>query len=217
MKNWNSLLKQEQAKDYFQELAQYIDARRRVATVYPVESNLFKAFELTPYEKVKVVILGQDPYHQPNQAHGLSFSVETDMKLPPSLRNIYKELVDDLGIAQATHGNLTNWAKQGVLLLNTILTVEDSRPLSHQNKGWELFTDEVIRYLNAREEMVIFVLWGKSAQLKQQLITNERHICLCSAHPSPLSAYRGFFGSRVFSRINQILLQNHLEPIDWRV
>lgn len=214
---WQTFIEHERTKEYFQTLEKFVTQRRGVTTVYPNSENVFYAFEQTPLSAVKVVIVGQDPYHQVDQAHGLSFSVQKGVKIPPSLMNIYKELQDDLGIPIASHGDLTYWATQGVLLLNTVLTVEDSKPNSHQHKGWEQFTDRVIQALDERVDPVIFVLWGKQAQEKERLITQERHMIIRSSHPSPLSAYRGFFGSRPFSGINAQLRRWEKEPIDFNV
>ena len=213
--DWAYLLKDELDMPYFQQLQQYVENEYKQTTVYPPKEKVFSAFEHTPFDKVRVVILGQDPYHGPNQAHGLSFSVEKDMKIPPSLKNMYKELQDDLNIPQPTHGNLTKWAKEGVLLLNTVLTVEAGKANSHQKRGWEQFTDAVIQKLAERKEPVIFVLWGAPAQKKEKLIgSNSQHTILKAPHPSPLSAYRGFFGSKPYSKINVILNDN---PIDWAI
>lgn len=217
MISWQQIINEEKQKEYFKQIEQFLKQRRLETTVFPRNDQLFRAFELTPYNQVKVVILGQDPYHGKNQANGLSFSVEKGEKVPPSLRNIYKELEMDLGISPVKHGDLTQWAKEGVLLLNTILSVEESRPMSHSNIGWQTFTDSMINALNKREDSIIFILWGKAAQKKQKLITNPNHICLCSAHPSPLSAHRGFFGSKIFSRVNQLLVKNGKIPINWNL
>ncbi len=186
-------------------------------TIYPKGVNIFRAFDLTPLEKVKVVILGQDPYHGENQAHGLCFSVKPGIQLPPSLVNIYKELESDLGIKPVKHGYLESWAKQGVLLLNSVLTVEQGKAASHQGKGWEKFTDQVIDILNNRPYPIIFVLWGSYAQQKGQFIDVKRHVVLSAAHPSPLSAYRGFFGCRHFSKINEYLHRWGEDPINWQL
>ena len=183
--------------------------------IYPPGSQIFRAFELTPFDAVKVVVLGQDPYHGAGQAHGLSFSVATGVQTPPSLRNIYRELEDDLGIAHPGHGNLEHWARRGVLLLNTCLTVEEGQAGSHQGKGWELFTDEVIRSLNSERENLVFILWGRKAQDKGTEIDRDRHHVISSVHPSPLSASNGFFGSKPFSRANAYLKQTGQTPIDW--
>ncbi|NEW62752.1 uracil-DNA glycosylase [Granulicatella sp. zg-ZJ] len=215
MTTWHDVLAQEKEKEYFKQVMTYVSERRRVATVFPTKENMFHALKLTEYDNVKVVILGQDPYHGEHQAHGLSFSVQENIDFPPSLQNIFKELVDDIGCLMPTQGNLTKWAQQGVLLLNTVLTVEKGQAHSHKDKGWEIFTDKVISVLNDRQKPVVFVLWGRLAQSKQTLITNPQHIILTAPHPSPLSAYRGFFGSRPFSRINEYLRALHIEPIDW--
>jgi len=186
-------------------------------TIYPAKENIWQAFELTPYEKVKVVILGQDPYHGPHQAHGLSFSVQPGVKVPPSLRNIYKELEDDLGIPPASHGYLKNWALQGVFLLNTVLTVRKGEANSHKGKGWEELTDHVIRALNEREDPMVFFLWGNASKQKRELINEEKHVVLTSAHPSPFSANRGFFGSHPFSKANQTLKKWDDLPVNWEL
>lgn len=217
MTTWHDVLGAEKEKAYFKQVRQFVAQRRRETVVFPPDDMVFNALKQTEYDNVKVVILGQDPYHNVNQAHGLSFSVQRGVPLPPSLQNIFKELSDDMGIAPSRSGDLTAWAKQGVLLLNTVLTVEQGRPNSHQNQGWEVFTDKVISVLNERVEPVIFVLWGKPAQSKIQLITNKHHIILRAPHPSPLSAYRGFFGSRPFSTINQYLKAWGKNEIDWQL
>lgn len=209
--NWISFIENEKQKDYFKELETFLSQRDTM--IYPEKDDIFNAYHLTPFEDVKVVILGQDPYHQKGQAMGLSFSVNPGVALPKSLVNIYKELESDLGIHKLT-GDLSGWATQGVFLLNTLLTVEDSTPLSHQKIGWETFTDNTIKTLSHRKDPIIFVLWGKNAQLKKQLIS-DHHICLEAPHPSPLSSYRGFFGSKPFSTINNLLTQMGKEPIDW--
>ncbi|WP_328598612.1 uracil-DNA glycosylase [Erysipelothrix anatis] len=213
MSTWQELLQEEFEKPYFISLAQFVRERRLEVPVYPPEQDVFAAFDDTPLDTVKVVILGQDPYHQPGQAMGLSFSVHKDIPLPKSLVNMYKELERDLGIVN-THGDLSTWAKQGVFMLNTILTVEESRPLSHQKKGWETFTDTVIATLGSQDKPIVFVLWGKKAQEKKVLI-KKHHIFVESSHPSPLGAYRGFNGSRPFSTINHHLEELGETPIDW--
>jgi uracil-DNA glycosylase len=185
--------------------------------IFPAGQHIFKAFELTPFDLTRVVILGQDPYHGPNQAHGLSFSVPVGVRKPPSLVNIFSELQADLGITPPSHGCLEHWAKQGVLLLNSVLTVELGQAASHQGRGWERFTDEVITRVNAKIQPVVFVLWGKYAQQKGKVIDRNRHLVIESVHPSPLSAYRGFFGSKPFSSINRFLQQHDLEPINWKI
>ncbi len=185
--------------------------------VYPQRSQLFYAFELSPFKETKVVILGQDPYHGEGQAHGLAFSVPAGMKIPPSLRNIYKELEEDCSVKTPTHGDLSSWAKQGILLLNTVLTVEKSKAGSHQKKGWEAFTDEVIKVISRKRENVVFILWGSPAQKKQKLIDANKHHIIESVHPSPLSSYRGFFGSRPFSKTNLFLKSTQQKLIDWEL
>ncbi len=212
---WDEVLQYSFRDPRYHELVEYVARRRVVSTVYPRRGDVFQAFRWTPFEKVRVVILGQDPYHGPGQAHGLSFSVLPDTPPPPSLRNIFKELVDDLGCEMPTCGNLTAWAQQGVLLLNTILTVEEGQPLSHAGRGWEWFTDNVIAALAQSKRPLIFVLWGKPAQKKAQCLLNDRHHLIVAPHPSPLSAYRGFLGSRPFSTINRFLAQQASLPIDW--
>lgn len=201
----------------FQQFTAQLEQAYTRETIYPDARNVYEAFRLTPFNQVKVVILGQDPYHQPGQAHGLSFSVQSGVKLPPSLRNIYKELQSDLDIQPATHGNLTAWAKQGVLLLNAVLTVPDSQANAHKGKGWEALTDAAIAALNEKETPVVFILWGNSAKAKRTLIDEHKHFVLTSAHPSPLSASRGFFGSKPFSQTNDLLESSGQTPIDWHV
>jgi len=213
--SWDEILKQEFEKKYFLDLINKVNNEYRHKTIFPEYNHIFNALKLTPYEDVKVVILGQDPYHGPNQAHGLSFSVSDEVDRPPSLNNIIKELKEDLGIIK-TNNNLTSWAKEGVLLLNAILTVEMSKPLSHKDYGWTIFTDEIIKKLNEREEPIIFILWGSFARSKKEFITNKNHYVIESAHPSPLSASRGFFGSRPFSRTNNILKKIGKKEIDWK-
>lgn len=215
MTTWNEILAEEIQKDYYQELQDFVQKRRAEVRVFPEEKNVFNALELTPFESVKVVILGQDPYHGFGQAHGLSFSVQKGIPLPPSLRNIYKELQEDLGGELPTEGDLSHWAKQGVLLLNTVLTVEEGNANSHKGMGWETLTNRLIESLNELNHPVIFILWGKPAQDKEKLITNPSHVILKAPHPSPLSAYRGFFGSKPFSKVNEILIQQGQTPIRW--
>ena len=212
--DWNPLLRGEFEKPYWKQLQSFVEDERRRHTVYPSRENVFAALHATPYADVKVLILGQDPYHGPNQAHGLCFSVQRDVQPPPSLVNIFKELRDDLGIAIPPHGNLEAWARRGVLLLNTTLTVRAGQAASHQGKGWETFTDEVIRQVNEKP-FVVFVLWGAHARKKKTLINSARHAIVEAAHPSPLSAHNGFFGSRPFSKINAALRDARLEEIDW--
>ena len=216
MMTWNEILAEEMQKDYYQELQAFIQKRRAEVRVFPEEKNVFNALELTPFESVKVVILGQDPYHGFGQAHGLSFSVQKGTPLPPSLKNIYKELQEDIGGELPTEGDLSHWAKQGVLLLNTVLTVEEGNANSHKGMGWERLTNRLIESLNELNHPVIFILWGKPAQDKEKLITNSNHVILKAPHPSPLSAYRGFFGSKPFSRVNDILIQQGQTPICWK-
>ena len=215
MTTWDEILAEEMQKDYYQELQAFVQKRRSEVRVFPEEKNVFNALELTPFESVKVVILGQDPYHGFGQAHGLSFSVQKGIPLPPSLKNIYKELQDDIGGDFPTEGDLTHWAKQGVLLLNTVLTVEEGNANSHKGMGWERLTNRLIESLNELKHPVIFILWGKPAQDKEKLITNSNHVILKDPHPSPLSAYRGFFGSKPFSKVNDILIQQGQTPIRW--
>ena len=215
MTTWNEILAEEMQKDYYQELQAFVQKRRAEVRVFPEEKNVFNALELTPFESVKVVILGQDPYHGFGKAHGLSFSVQKGIPFPPSLRNIYKELQEDIGGDFPTEGDLSHWAKQGVLLLNTVLTVEEGNANSHKGKGWERLTNRLIESLNELKHPVIFILWGKPAQDKEKLIINPNHVILKAPHPSPLSAYRGFFGSKPFSRVNDILIQQGQTPIRW--
>lgn len=213
-KKWDVILKDEFNKDYFKKLGCFVKSEYKNHKCFPKYSDVFNALRFTDYDEVKVVILGQDPYHGEGEAHGLSFSVHDDVRRPPSLNNILKELNNDLGIVRK--GNeLTDWAKQGVLLLNSVLTVVKDTPLSHKGKGWEIFTDNIIRYLNDREEPIVFILWGSYARSKKELITNKKHFIIESAHPSPLSASRGFFGSRPFSRANKFLESNGVSPIKW--
>lgn len=213
-KTWDKVLKDEMKKEYFRNLGIFVKNEYKHKTIFPPYENIFDALRFTDYDQVKVVILGQDPYHGLGEAHGLSFSVHNGVKMPPSLLNIFKELKSDLGINR-TSTDLTDWAKQGVLLLNSIMTVEMDKPLSHKNKGWEVFTDNIIKYLNEREKPVIFILWGNFARSKKTLITNSRHKIIESAHPSPLSASRGFFGSKPFSRTNNYLKEFGWEEINW--
>ena len=216
MTTWNEILADEMQKDYYQQLQAFVQKRRAEVRVFPKEKNVFNALELTPFESVKVVILGQDPYHGFGQAHGLSFSVQKGTPLPPSLKNIYKELQEDIGGELPIEGDLTHWTKQGVLLLNTVLTVEEGNANSHKGMGWEILTNRLIESLNELNHPVIFILWGKPAQDKEKLITNPNHVILKAPHPSPLSAYRGFFGSKPFSRVNDILMQQGQSPIRWK-
>ncbi len=213
-KKWDIVLADEMKKDYFKELVFFIKSEYKNKTIFPPYENIFDALRYTDYDEIKVVILGQDPYHGLGEANGLCFSVHEDIQMPPSLRNIFKELENDLGIVREKK-DLSDWAKQGVLLLNAIMTVEKDKPLSHKDRGWEIFTDNIIKYLNDREQPIIFVLWGGFARSKKNLITNKKHYIIESAHPSPLSAYRGFFESKPFSQINNILAENKQDTIKW--
>ena len=215
--DWNPILKAELEADYFTELNKFVAGERARGEVFPPADEVFAALHLTPYADVKAMILGQDPYHGPGQAHGLCFSVRAGVALPPSLENIYTELEADLGVARPDHGCLEHWARQGVLLLNATLTVRSGNAASHQGKGWERFTDAVLRAVNDKPERVVFILWGGSARRKKALIDTSRHVIIESPHPSPLSAYGGFFGSRPFSRANAALVEAGREPIDWRL
>lgn len=215
--DWEKALQGEFRKPYYRKLFETVGREYRTATVYPPADDIFNAFHLTPLPEVKVVILGQDPYHEPGQAHGLSFSVMPGVEIPPSLVNIYQELHDDLGCKIPNNGCLTKWARQGVLLLNTVLTVRAHRAFSHKDIGWQEFTDAAIRVLAGQDRPLVFILWGRPAQQKASMITNPRHLILKSPHPSPLSAYRGFFGSRPFSKTNAYLEANGLTPIDWQI
>ena len=215
--SWDKLLAEEFSKDYYQELRKKLAAEYKTRTIYPAMDNIFNALKYTSYEDVKVLILGQDPYHGPGQAHGLCFSVQKGVDKPPSLKNMFKELESDLGITPPSHGCLTDWAKQGILLLNTVLTVREGEPNSHKKLGWTIFTDRIIELLNERPDPVIFVLWGRNALEKLPLITNTHHYVLSAAHPSPLSASRGFFGCKHYSKINEILTSMGKTPIDWKI
>jgi uracil-DNA glycosylase len=215
--DWHDLLKDEFKKDYYLKLRQFLIHEYRTRTIYPDMYDIFNALHYTAYRDVKAVILGQDPYHGPNQAHGLSFSVKPGVPIPPSLMNIYKELQDDLGCYIPNHGYLKKWADQGVMLLNTVLTVRAGQANSHRNMGWEYFTDRVIQLLNDREDPIVFILWGSNAQSKLSLITHPRHHIIKSSHPSPFSAHRGFFGSRPFSRTNNFLTAMGKTSIDWQM
>ena len=215
--SWDKVLEGEFDKEYYQKLRQFLIGEYRSRAVYPDMYSIFNALKYTAYEDVKAVILGQDPYHQPGQAHGLCFSVKKGVQIPPSLVNIYKELESDLGIKPPGHGYLESWARNGVLLLNTVLTVRDSQANSHKGKGWEIFTDRVIELLNEREKPMVFILWGNNAKAKEKLITNPAHCIIKSAHPSPLSAHYGFWGGKYFSRTNEFLISTGQEPIDWRI
>ncbi len=215
--DWDEILKDEMDKPYFKELINFIEEEYKEKTIYPKKTEIFNAFRFTPYKDVKVVILGQDPYHGIGQAHGLSFSVQEGIPKPPSLVNIFKELHDDLGCKIPSTGCLIPWAKEGVLLLNAVLTVEKDKAASHSNHGWETFTNAVIQKLNEKDEPLVFILWGSYARSKKAFITNKRHCIIESSHPSPLSAYNGFFGSRPFSKTNQFLISNNRKPIHWEI
>ena len=215
--DWYDLLKDEFEKDYYKKLRTFLIEEYRHHTIYPNMYDIFNALNFTPYKDVKVVILGQDPYHGPQQAHGLSFSVQPDVKIPPSLVNIYKELHADLGCYIPNNGYLKKWADQGVLLLNTSLTVRAGEANSHRNIGWRTFTDKIIELLNQRQNPIVFILWGNNAISKEKFITNPQHYIIKSVHPSPLSASRGFFGSRPFSKTNAFLIKNNKTPIDWQI
>ena len=214
---WDEYLSDEYKKEYFKELLEFVKNEYKTKTIYPKQNEVFNAFRYTDYDDLKVVILGQDPYHGPNQAEGLSFSVSNEVLKPPSLKNIFKELESDLGIPFPKANSLKPWAKQGVLLLNAVLTVEEHRPTSHKDKGWETFTDDVIKIINDKSEPVVFILWGAYARDKKKLITNSHHLVIESAHPSPFSARNGFFGSKPFSKTNEFLKKNGIKEIDWRV
>ncbi len=213
-KKWDIILEQEMKQDYFKTLGTFVKNEYKTKIVFPEYQDIFNALRYTDYDEVKVVILGQDPYHGDREAHGLSFSVREGIPMPPSLKNILEELQNDLGITR-TQSDLTDWAKQGVLLLNSIMTVVRNSPLSHKEKGWETFTDNIIKKLNEREKPVVFILWGSYARSKKALITNPQHKIIESVHPSPLSAYRGFFGSKPFSKTNQFLEQHNMKGINW--
>ncbi|MBR7008114.1 MAG: uracil-DNA glycosylase [Ruminococcus sp.] len=215
--SWDEILGDEFKKDYYLQLRKFLKREYAHYHVYPDMYDIFNALKFTPYENVKAVIIGQDPYHEPGQAHGLCFSVKKGVPLPPSLQNIYKELHDDVGCTIPQSGDLTEWAKQGVLLLNTSLTVREGQANSHSGKGWEILTDEVIRKLNNADRPIAFILWGSNARSKASLITNPLHRTFQSPHPSPLSAYRGFFGCRHFSKVNSFLSANGIEPINWQI
>lgn len=217
-KDWDSILHNEFEKPYFKELLVFLNTERKHHQIFPPESKLFEALKQTPFDKIKVVILGQDPYHQIGQANGLAFSVPAGIRIPPSLRNIYKELHSDIkGFEIPAHGDLHPWAKQGVLLLNTTLSVRQNSAGSHQNKGWEELTDQIIRKISDLKTGVVFLLWGKFAQQKAALIDKQKHHILCTTHPSPFSAHRGFLGSKPFSKTNELLIKEGKAPIDWKL
>lgn len=214
--NWKDFIETESSKDYYKKLSEFLVEDGKKYKIYPGHKDLFNAFKLCPLDKIKVLILGQDPYHGPNQAHGLSFSVPNGIDIPPSLKNIFKEIKSDLGLeTNFTSGNLTGWAQQGVLLLNSILTVRAGAAASHREKGWEIFTDEAIKTINSSSASVVFMLWGSFAKSKKNLISNKNHLILEAAHPSPLSAYNGFIGCKHFSKANQYLIDKSYTPIDW--
>ena len=215
--DWDSVLDIIENSDGFKKFLKIVDEKYNTTTVFPEKNNIFNALKLTSYENTKVVIVGQDPYHGVGEAHGLSFSVQKGIKIPPSLKNIYKELYDDLNILPCNHGDLTKWAKEGVLLLNAVLTVEKDKPASHRNMGWELLTDYIIKAINKKDEPVVFILWGNFAKEKIKYITNEKHLIITSTHPSPFSAHNGFFGSKPFSKTNNFLIKNKIKPIDWKL
>ena len=215
--DWLGVLREEFGKPYYRKLHEIVLKEYHTRRIYPAPDDIFNAFHLTPFHEVKVVILGQDPYHGEGQAHGLCFSVKPDVEIPPSLANIYQELHDDCGCYIPDNGCLEKWARQGVLLLNTVLTVRAHQPNSHRGIGWEEFTDAAIRRLNEEDRPMVFILWGRPAQMKRAMLTNQRHLVLEAPHPSPLSAFRGFFGSRPFSRANAYLEANGLAPIDWQI
>ena len=215
--DWDIVLKEELEKEYFKTIIEQVKNLYNEKTIYPQKTEIFKAFRLTPYKDVKVVILGQDPYHGVGQAEGLSFSVKDGIAKPPSLQNIFKELKDDLGCEISNTGSLISWAEEGVLLLNSILTVEKDKPASHKLIGWETFTDAVIKKINEKDTPVVFIFWGSFARAKKSFVTNKIHYVIESPHPSPLSAYNGFFGSKPFSKTNNFLIKNNIKPINWNI
>lgn len=216
-KDWRTILADEFEKDYFPKLQEFVNQERETKTIYPPEEDVFNAFKHTPYEEVRVFLLGQDPYHGEGQAHGLCFSVRPGVRLPPSLKNMLREMADDIGCEMPNNGSLVPWAKQGILMLNAVLTVQAKKANAHQGKGWEQFTDAVIEKVNAKPEPVVFVLWGGYARKKKKLITDKKHTVIESAHPSPLSAHSGFFGSKPYSQINEALKANGHPEIDWQI
>ena len=217
MNHFKDIIEEESKKDYYIKLHEFIDNEYNTKTIYPLRENIFFALKNTPYEYVKVVILGQDPYHGEGEAHGMCFSVNPGVKVPPSLQNIFKELHRDLGCKIPNNGYLLKWARQGVLMLNSVLTVQKDKPASHQGKGWEIFTDRIIEEINNKKTPVVFLLWGNFAKQKASLITNEKHLVLTSSHPSPFSVRYGFDGCSHFSKTNKFLIQNNMTPIDWQI
>lgn len=215
--NFKEIIEEESKKEYFKELQSFVDEEYKNKTVFPERENIYASLENTPFDKVKVVILGQDPYHGEGEAHGFAFSVKPGIKIPPSLKNIYKELNAEYGCYIPNNGYLMKWAEQGVLLLNAVLTVEKDKPASHQGKGWETFTDRIIEEIDKKEEPVVFMLWGNFAKSKKKLLTNKNHLVLESPHPSPFSARHGFFGNNHFKLANEYLTQNKIKPIDWQI
>lgn len=215
--DWDIFLKEEYNKEYFKNLEKFVLEEYKNKTIYPKISEIYNAFRYTSFEDIKVVIIGQDPYHGENQAEGLCFSVKKGIPKPPSLVNIFKELYDDLGYEIPKNGSLVDWTKEGVLLLNAVLTVEKDKAASHKGKGWEKFTDEVIKAVNMKQTPVVFILWGSYARSKKELITNDKHFIIESAHPSPLSAYNGFFGSHPFSKTNNFLIKHGIKPVNWEI
>ena len=214
---WDTVLDSEYHKEYFANIVKFVNKVYKAKTIFPPKARILSALDITDYNDVKVVILGQDPYHGIGEANGLAFSVNDGVKIPPSLKNIYKELHDDLGIEIPNTGNLESWAKEGVLLLNSVLTVEKDKPASHKNIGWETFTDSIIKKLNERDKPIVFILWGNFAKSKKELITNPKHLVLTSSHPSPFSVNYGFFGSKPFSKTNEFLRKNGIKEIDWTI
>ena len=213
--NWQKIIKQEQSKDYYKKLESFLNIEYNNKKIYPSENKIFRAFDLCSYDNLKVVILGQDPYHQPNQAQGLAFSTPASIKNPPSMVNIIKEVISDIGDCDVLDGDLTSWANQGILLINTVLTVEDSKANSHKKQGWEVFTDNIIKHVSSHKENIVFILWGAGAIKKTKIIDNKKHYIITSVHPSPLSSYRGFFGSKPFSKTNNFLESINKEKIHW--
>ena len=215
--SWDQLLKDEMEKDYYKRLREFLIEEYKTRTIYPEMDDIYNALRYTDYRDVKVMLLGQDPYHGRNQAHGFAFSVQEDVRIPPSLLNIYKELNNDLGYPIPNHGNLKKWADEGVLLLNAVFTVREGEPNSHKGQGWERLTDRIIELVNEKEEPVVFILWGGNARKKKKLIDTSKHFVVESVHPSPLSSYRGFFGSKPFSKTNDFLEKVGNKPIDWKI